>query len=100
MLNEHLEFYKLVLHLFDALVLHLMGRIMIACIIMHNMIVEDERDTYQNYYDLTEFINDMRREDGGQSTGFSTKRIANLSRFMANKEQLRNREAHNSLKMI
>ncbi|XP_024982941.1 uncharacterized protein LOC112519177 [Cynara cardunculus var. scolymus] len=42
-----------------CLVWDIMGRIMINCIIMHNMIVEDKRDTYQNYYDPTEFLNDM-----------------------------------------
>ncbi|KAJ9537042.1 LOW QUALITY PROTEIN: hypothetical protein OSB04_029775 [Centaurea solstitialis] len=36
-----------------------MGRIIIACIILHNMIVEDERDTYLCYYDSTEFLNDL-----------------------------------------
>ena len=29
----------------------MMGKIMIACIIIHNMIVEDERHTYLHYYD-------------------------------------------------
>ncbi|KAJ9558023.1 hypothetical protein OSB04_012637 [Centaurea solstitialis] len=69
--------------------IHLMGKIMIVCIIMHNMIVEDERDTYQNYHDPAEFINDMPTEDDGQSTAYSTEQIANLSRYMANREQLR-----------
>ncbi|KAI3747482.1 hypothetical protein L6452_09940 [Arctium lappa] len=85
---------------------HKMGRIMIACIIMHNMIIEDERDTYQNYYDPTEFFNDMptnrqqgsSAEDDGQSFEYSNERIANLSRYMTNREQIRNREAHSALK--
>ena len=36
----------------------MMGKIMIACIIIHNMIVEDERDTYLHYYDPSEFLGD------------------------------------------
>ncbi|XP_010672314.1 uncharacterized protein LOC104888900 [Beta vulgaris subsp. vulgaris] len=34
---------------------HLLWEIMLACIIFHNMIVKDERDTYQNYGDMSEF---------------------------------------------
>nr|KAJ0185564.1 hypothetical protein LSAT_V11C900470050 [Lactuca sativa] len=30
---------------------YMTGKIMIACIIIHNMIVEDERHTYLHYYD-------------------------------------------------
>lgn len=86
-----------------------MGRIMMACIIMHNMIVEDERDTYQNYYDPTEFLNDIptnnrhnRRnrateEDDDQPFQYSTERVASLSIYMTNRAQLRNREAHRTL---
>ncbi|KAL8526615.1 hypothetical protein ACS0TY_015716 [Phlomoides rotata] len=29
------------------------GKIVMTCIIIHNMIIENERDTYQNYYDPT-----------------------------------------------
>ncbi|KAL3614194.1 hypothetical protein CASFOL_042268 [Castilleja foliolosa] len=64
---------------------------------MHNMIVEDERETYQIYYDPTEFlINDPI--DNDQNLQYSTERIASLSAYMTNREQLRNREAHTALK--
>lgn len=33
----------------------LLGKIMIACTIIHNMIVEDERDTYGRYYDPAQY---------------------------------------------
>ncbi|KAI3770909.1 hypothetical protein L6452_02057 [Arctium lappa] len=83
-----------------------MGKIMIACIILHNMIVEDERETYLHYYDPDEFFNDMPTnrqpesytEDDGQPFGFSTDRIGNLASYMVNREQLRNRETYNALK--
>nr|GEZ40015.1 hypothetical protein [Tanacetum cinerariifolium] len=73
-----------------------MGQIMIACIIMHNMIVEDERDTYRNF-DPSEYFNDMHTP-GNEVVEYSTERIADLRSYMRNKEQLRNREAHSSLK--
>ncbi|XP_057804051.1 uncharacterized protein LOC131019521 [Salvia miltiorrhiza] len=83
----------------------IMGKIMIACIIMHNMIVEDERSTYLNYHDPTEFIEDRlrqntrRSEDGEETNDFvySTNRIASLASYMRTRSQLRNREDHNSL---
>ncbi|KAJ0912861.1 putative harbinger transposase-derived protein [Helianthus annuus] len=70
-----------------------MGKIMIACIIIHNRIFEDERDTYLHYYDPSEFLNDTPTnqqrtssiEDGGQSFQYSTERIANLSSYMTNR---------------
>ncbi|XP_047326687.1 uncharacterized protein LOC124930380 [Impatiens glandulifera] len=34
------------------------SKIMMACIIMHNMIVEDERDTYDGYDNSQEFVED------------------------------------------
>ncbi|GKB84007.1 RNA-directed DNA polymerase, eukaryota, nucleotide-binding alpha-beta plait domain protein [Tanacetum coccineum] len=73
-----------------------MRQIMIACIIMHNMIVEDERDTYQNF-DPSEIFNDMHTP-GNEVVEYSTERIADLRSYMRNREQLCNREAHSSLK--
>ncbi|XP_076954582.1 uncharacterized protein LOC143629107 [Bidens hawaiensis] len=84
----------------------MIGKIMIACIIIHNMIVEDERDMYLHYCDPSEFISDrptnrQRRtsvEDDEQHFQYSTERIASLSNYMTNMEQLCNREAHKTLK--
>ncbi|GJU00256.1 putative nuclease HARBI1 [Tanacetum coccineum] len=73
-----------------------MGQIMIACIIMHNMIVEDERETYRNY-DPSEFFNDTHTNGNDDVVEYSTERIADLRSYMRNREQLRNREAHSSL---
>ncbi|XP_057780056.1 uncharacterized protein LOC130998658 [Salvia miltiorrhiza] len=83
----------------------IMGKIMIACIIMHNMIVEDERSTYLNYHDPTEFIEDRlrqntRQSEDGEGTNdfvYSTNKIASLASYMRTRSQLRNREDHSSL---
>ena len=37
---------------------NLTWKIMLACILLHNMIVEDKHDTYQYYKDMTEFEHD------------------------------------------
>lgn len=72
----------------------MMGKIMIACIIIHNMIVEDEQHTYLHYYDPSEFIT----TEDDQSFEYSTQRIADLSSYMTNIAQVRNRDIHNTLK--
>ena len=89
-----------------------MGQIMIACIILHNMIVEDERDAYLNYTDPTEFMKDRATnsnanqeqgdEDADEDTvdpifNFSTERVASLAQYMTNRDQLRNKKAHKEL---
>ncbi|XP_057803028.1 uncharacterized protein LOC131018321 [Salvia miltiorrhiza] len=84
----------------------MMGKVMLACIIMHNMIVEDERHTYLNYCDPTEFMEVRRFNSQSEDVEanddpnfeFSTERIASLASYMRNRTQLRNREAHNALK--
>nr|GEU64456.1 hypothetical protein [Tanacetum cinerariifolium] len=74
----------------------MMRKVMSACITIHNMIVEDERDTYLHYYDPSEFLNSSTEVD--EHAQFSMERIANLSQYMTNRAQLRNRETHNVLK--
>nr|KYP67057.1 hypothetical protein KK1_013377 [Cajanus cajan] len=41
----------------------IMKNIIYACIILHNMIVEDERDTYQNYINYDGVDDDMSRSE-------------------------------------
>ncbi|GAB2295484.1 hypothetical protein Dimus_029650, partial [Dionaea muscipula] len=42
------------------------GQIMKACIVLHNMIVEDERDTYTRYDDISQY--DQAEGGDGSST--------------------------------
>ncbi|XP_057526363.1 uncharacterized protein LOC130805598 [Amaranthus tricolor] len=78
--------------------------IITSCIIMHNMIVEDERDTYTHYVDGREFMGDRPK---GQSEGTSglnddfeyyTYRIVDINRYLANKDDVEDRQTHLSLK--
>ena len=78
--------------------------IITSCIIMHNMIVEDERDTYTHYADGREFMGDRPK---GQSEGTSglnddfeyhTDRIVDINRYLANKDDVEDRQTHLSLK--
>lgn len=102
-LQARFAFLRHPCHVWDK---DMMGKVMIACIIMHNMIVEDERDTYLNHYDPSEFLNDTPRnrqqgsssQDDEQPFQYSTQRIGSLSSYMTNREQLRNREAHLALR--
>ncbi|XP_057523881.1 uncharacterized protein LOC130803698 [Amaranthus tricolor] len=78
--------------------------IITSCIIMHNMIVEDERDTYTHYADGREFMRDRPK---GQSEGTSglnddfeyyTDRIVDINRYLTNKDDVEDRQTHLSLK--
>ncbi|XP_047972534.1 uncharacterized protein LOC125215218 [Salvia hispanica] len=102
-LQAHFAFIKCPCLIWDR---DIMGTIMIACIILHNMIVEDERSTYSNYCDPAEFIQDRfgqssrENEDGDANNDFiySMNRIVSLASYMKNKAQLQNREAHKALR--
>nr|KAJ0185723.1 hypothetical protein LSAT_V11C900492430 [Lactuca sativa] len=71
----------------------MVGKLMILCIIIHNMIMEDERCIYLHYYDPSEFLNDRPTnrkqrtyiEDDDQNLEYSTQRIVDLSSYMTNR---------------
>lgn len=85
--------------------------IMKACIIIHNMIVEDERDTYKNaevtrrYYETDR---PMSRLGGEASTSgtpnndetfqFQTGRPIDINKYLEIRDAMRNRRTHQSLK--
>ncbi|XP_021732707.1 uncharacterized protein LOC110699521 [Chenopodium quinoa] len=113
MSNVHLEYYKLVFsivrHPALALDVSMLEKIMIACIILHNMIVEDERDTYAIYYDpryddpneyeQAEPPSSSRRNSQGPfQFSNSSNRPANLETYMANRARVHDEVTHRALK--
>ncbi|KAL0837960.1 hypothetical protein Bca101_089850 [Brassica carinata] len=64
-----------------------------ACIILHNMIVENERDGYSRY-DAEEF----EEGDVTRSSEVETKRPTNMNNLFPNRNDLRDRHMHERLK--
>ncbi|XP_023636143.1 uncharacterized protein LOC111830021 [Capsella rubella] len=73
------------------------GNIMRACIILHNMIVEDERDMYTQF-DVTEF--QQVETEGSTRVDFSyeTDMPSNVVDMMTARTRLRDRNMHEQLK--
>lgn len=84
----------------------MLWKIMMACIIIHNMIVEDERDIYTNYKDPQEFSQEQpenvpRSSSGNALTFFVTPGRYdehNFATLLTTREEIRDRQAHFSLK--
>uniref|UniRef100_A0A0D3DPA3 No apical meristem-associated C-terminal domain-containing protein n=1 Tax=Brassica oleracea var. oleracea TaxID=109376 RepID=A0A0D3DPA3_BRAOL len=73
------------------------GKIMRACTILHNMIVENERDRYTQY-DVSEF---QQGEDNGSShvdLTYSTDIPTNIANQMGVRIRIRDRQMHQQLK--
>uniref|UniRef100_A0A0D3DQN6 Myb-like domain-containing protein n=1 Tax=Brassica oleracea var. oleracea TaxID=109376 RepID=A0A0D3DQN6_BRAOL len=73
------------------------GKIMRACIILHNMIVEDERDG-NTQFDVSEF---QQGEDNGSShvdLTYSTDIPTNIANMMGVRIRIRDRQMHEQLK--
>uniref|UniRef100_A0A0D2ZYW3 DDE Tnp4 domain-containing protein n=1 Tax=Brassica oleracea var. oleracea TaxID=109376 RepID=A0A0D2ZYW3_BRAOL len=73
------------------------GKIMRACNILHNMIVEDERDEYTQY-DISDF---QQGEGSGSShvdPTYSTDISTNIANQMGVRTRIHDRQAHQQLK--
>uniref|UniRef100_A0A0D3BVW3 DDE Tnp4 domain-containing protein n=1 Tax=Brassica oleracea var. oleracea TaxID=109376 RepID=A0A0D3BVW3_BRAOL len=73
------------------------GKIMRACIILHNMIVEDERDGYTQF-DVSEFAQVESSRSSHVDFMYSTDMPSNTGNLMAIRTRLRDRNIHEQLK--
>ncbi|XP_010513731.1 PREDICTED: uncharacterized protein LOC104789782 [Camelina sativa] len=76
------------------------GKIMRACIILHNMIVKDERDGYRQL-DPTEFAQVETHRTSHVDSTFSTDRPSNVNNLMtilSKPKEVRSQEKHQQLK--
>jgi len=68
-----------------------------ACIILHNMIVEDERDGYTQF-DVEEFIHVEANRTSQVDLSYSTGMPTNVRDFIGIRNKVRDREMHLQLK--
>lgn len=70
--------------------------IMMACIIMHNMIVEDERDDYEyNFDNKGQYV--YNYDDMGERVSVSHDDAPKLEAFIQNYKKIKNKETHTQL---
>ncbi|XP_074301236.1 uncharacterized protein LOC141632586 [Silene latifolia] len=73
----------------------MLNKVMTTCIILHNMIVEDERDTYANYADYSEYENlHSQVQEAEYGAGYQIE----IDRYIVNRDNLRSRNTHKALK--
>ncbi|XP_023643356.1 uncharacterized protein LOC111831939 [Capsella rubella] len=73
------------------------GKIMRACIILHNMIVENERHEYTQF-DVTDFIHVDTNRTSQVDMSYSTDIPSNIGNMMEIRSQVRDRTKHQLLK--
>lgn len=80
-------------HMWDEDTLH---NIIMACIIMHNMIVEDERDDYEyNFDNKGQYV--YNYDDMGERVSVSHDDAPELEAFIQNYKKIKNKETHTQL---
>lgn len=68
-----------------------------ACIILHNMIIEDERDNYTQY-DISQFQQLETCGSAQVDLTYFTNKPTNMTNILGNRTPLRDRNVHHQLK--
>ena len=68
-----------------------------ACIILNNMIVEDESDTYGPVYDLSQWDDPSATSDGPRWT-YTNSRNSDMKTYIENRTRVRNRTTNHNLR--
>ncbi|KAL0708213.1 hypothetical protein Bca4012_074639 [Brassica carinata] len=74
-----------------------LGRIMRACIILHNMIVEDERDTHPRH-DTSHFESGESSRNSEVDVFSSTESLSSIGQMRHTRNEIRDQQIHNRLK--